>query len=84
MVPRFGHTAVARNLVKRRLRELARVYLLPTRLPINVVVKIRPDAYKASFDSLAREIQSAVQQLHVWVMANTQTGNQHDGNTDAT
>ena len=29
IVPRYGHSAVERNLVKRRLRDLARTELLP-------------------------------------------------------
>ena len=81
MVPRFGHTAVARNLVKRQLRELARIHLLPTRMPVNVVVKIRPDAYRASFASLEKEMQSLVQQLHAWSVTNTQAGTVGDDST---
>ena len=66
MVPRYGHTAVARNLVKRRLRELVRVYVIPTRVHADIIVRIRPDAYGASFDNLAKEIQSTIGQLQSW------------------
>lgn len=63
VVPRFKHSAVARNLVKRRLRELARLLLLPTQIPIDVVLRIRPQAYDASFEALESEIRATVIQL---------------------
>ena len=66
MVPRFKHSAVSRNRVKRRLRELARTHLLPTGLKADVVLRIRPEAYNASFDNLAKEVQSAIGQLRRW------------------
>lgn len=66
MVPRFKQTAVSRNRVKRRLRELARMHLVPTGLGADVVLRIRPEAYDASFDSLAKEVQSTLEQLHQW------------------
>jgi ribonuclease P protein component len=66
VVPRFKHSAVARNRVKRRLRELARTYLVPTGINVDIVLRIRPDAYDASFESLSKEIQSTVRQLRGW------------------
>jgi ribonuclease P protein component len=65
-VPRFKHTAVSRNLVKRRLRELARIHLVPTGISVDVVLRIRPEAYDASFDRLATEIRSTIGQLRSW------------------
>lgn len=58
VVPRFGHTAVDRNTVKRRLRELARVALLPGLARMDVVLKATPAAYRATFDALRAEMVS--------------------------
>lgn len=66
IVPRFKHSAVARNQVKRRLRELARVQMLPTGMLADIVLRIRPEAYNASFDSLAADIARALTQLKRW------------------
>jgi ribonuclease P protein component len=66
VVPRFRHSAVSRNKVKRRLRELARTYLMPTGISVDIVLRIRPEAYDASFENLAKEIQSTLEQLRGW------------------
>jgi ribonuclease P protein component len=66
IVPRFKHSAVDRNRLKRRLRELGRLRVLPTDLPADVVVRIRPDAYTASFDALQADIERALAQLTRW------------------
>jgi RNase P protein component len=57
---------VARNRLKRRLRELSRVHLLPADFPADVVLRIRPEAYGASFDELAADIARAFAQLTRW------------------
>jgi len=65
-VPRYKHTAVARNRLKRRLRELARLRLLPALAdlpPADVVVRVWPSAYAADFDALAADMGRAVRQL---------------------
>lgn len=69
VVPRYKHTAVARNRLKRRLRELSRLHLLPTDLPADVVVRIRPEAYAATFEALAADIARALVQLTRWCSA---------------
>ena len=66
VVPRFKHSAVARNQIKRRLRELARLYLLPTGIATNIILRIRPEAYGASFDSLTVDVRRALVQLRRW------------------
>ena len=66
IVPRFKHSAVARNRVKRRLRELARLTMLPTGMSADIVLRIRPEAYSASFASLAADIAHAMKQLKQW------------------
>ena len=63
IIPRFKHTAVARNLLKRRLRELARTQLLPNSVPIDLVIRIRPTAYDASFAELAQDVQTVLDHL---------------------
>ncbi len=69
IVPKHRQTAVARNRLKRRLRELARTELLPTDLPADVVVRARPEAYRVAFDALAADIQLARMQLARWCAA---------------
>jgi ribonuclease P protein component len=69
VVPRFKHTAVARNQLKRRLRELSRVHLLPADLSADVVLRIRPEAYGATFEELAADIARAFAQLTRWCAA---------------
>lgn len=66
IVPRYKHTAVARNRLKRRLRELARLRLLPALAdlpPADVVVRVWPSAYAARFDALAADVERAMRQL---------------------
>ncbi len=66
VVPRFKHTAVARNQLKRRLRELGRLHLLPLMLPCDVLVRVRPDAYDASFEMLRAEVHTVSVSLAKW------------------
>lgn len=71
MVPRYRQTAVARNRVKRRLRELARLRLLPALAaragaggaPADVVIRAVPAAYAASFAQLAADLERVIRQL---------------------
>ena len=58
-MPRHRQTAVARNRVKRRLRELLREWVLPVlrnRAPLDVVVRAWPEAYEASFIQLRDDV----------------------------
>jgi ribonuclease P protein component len=66
VVPKYKHSAVDRNRLKRRLRELSRLRLIPTDLAADVVLRIRPDAYDASFEALAADIERALVQLTRW------------------
>ena len=66
IVPRFRQSAVARNRLKRRLRELVRTRMLPSGVTVDVVIRIRPDAYRASFADLGRDVDKAVAQLARW------------------
>jgi ribonuclease P protein component len=66
IVPRFRHSAVARNQLKRRLRELSRIRLIPSDVAADVVIRIRPDAYRADFADLGLDIDRALLQLVRW------------------
>jgi len=66
IVPRYRHSAVARNRVKRRLRELSRTRLLPSNLAADVVIRIRVEAYRAPFADLATDVDRALGQLLRW------------------
>jgi ribonuclease P protein component len=71
IVPRFRHSAVARNRVKRRLRELSRTRLLPADVAADIVIRIRPDAYQAAFSALAADIDRIVARLAGWRTSGT-------------
>lgn len=64
-MPRHKQTAVARNRVKRRLRELSRRDLLPalSETAIDVVMRAMPSAYAATFEELGRDVARAAQRL---------------------
>jgi ribonuclease P protein component len=63
VVPRYSGSAVDRNRLKRRLRELVRTRLLPAAPSVDVVIRARPDAYAASFDALEADVARAAAQL---------------------
>jgi ribonuclease P protein component len=63
VVPRFGETAVSRNRVKRRLRELVRRELLPVLAPQDVVVRATPMAYRVPFETLRRSMHTMASRL---------------------
>ena len=67
IVPRYKHSAVDRNRLKRRLREIIRTALLPTLgAPVDVVVRALPHAYDAAFETLQSQLArtgSAIQKV---------------------
>jgi len=63
IVPKHKQTSVARNRLKRRLREIVRRRLVPTMPPIDLVVRARPEAYGASFGALETELARASAKL---------------------
>jgi ribonuclease P protein component len=71
VVPRYRHSAVARNRVKRRLRELARRELLGVleelagtgAPPLDLVVRALPAAYLCDFAQLRAEVRQLGQQV---------------------
>src|SRR6185295_18449086 len=61
VVPRFRHTAVDRNRLKRRLRELVRLHLLPAlraRVSVDVAIHARREAYGARPEALRNDLAS--------------------------
>ena len=65
MVPRYGHSAVERNRVKRRLREIVRLEMLPAVQPVDVVLRAAPRAYERTFVQLREELRKVTRQLSV-------------------
>lgn len=63
IVPKYGHSSVDRNKVKRRLRELVRIEVLPVLPTIDVVLRAAPKAYARTFDELREEVRKWSQQL---------------------
>ena len=57
VVPRCGRTAVARNRIRRRLRELVRRRLCPRIGAVDVVITARRDAYDSDFDEIAADLE---------------------------
>ena len=57
--------AVARNRVKRRLREIARARLDLLPEAALLVVRALPASSDASYDALARDVDTALERLHV-------------------
>lgn len=56
IVPRFQSSAVARNRLRRRLRELWRRELMAEVPAWDVVIRARREAYDAGFDELRAEL----------------------------
>ena len=56
VVPKHRRKIVERNLVKRRLRELVRITLLPGLEGIDVLIRAKPEAYDSSFAQLAGDV----------------------------
>jgi ribonuclease P protein component len=60
VVPKYGSSGVARNRLKRRLREIGRRELLPRAeaagSPVDFLIRARREAYGASFAELRDEL----------------------------
>ena len=56
IVPKHGRSIVERNQLKRRLREIVRQNILQRIVPVDMIVRTRPEAYSATFASLEREL----------------------------
>lgn len=68
MIPKYGHSAVERNRLKRRVREHVRQLWIAALTPprassIDVVVRATPDAYAASAATLRDEMSELRRRL---------------------
>lgn len=70
MVPRHQHSAVDRNRLKRQLRELVRIELLPAlggthpeAACADVSIRARREAYDASFTELQIDVRTVAERL---------------------
>lgn len=66
VVPRYKHSAVDRNRLKRRLRELVRLHMLQSLEalpPLDVVIRVFPVAYDRPMETLRTELQSVLRRL---------------------
>ena len=63
IVGKHRHTVVERNRLRRRLRELARIRLIPFHSELDVVIRSLPTAYDASFSALTDEIDEIGRRL---------------------
>lgn len=58
VVGKHGHTIVERNQLRRRLRELIRVKLIPVLTRIDIVLRAQASAYEAPYTLLADEVDT--------------------------
>lgn len=63
VVPRYGQTAVRRNQVKRRLRELVRRELLALPGNRDVVIWALPPAYRMTLEDLALTLRQLARRM---------------------
>ncbi len=56
IVPRFQSSAVARNRLRRRLREIWRREVRPAQPAWDLVIRARREAYAAPFDALRAQL----------------------------
>jgi ribonuclease P protein component len=65
VVPKHKHSAVERNLLKRRLREVLRKDVLPKlrdgKVTADILVRARREAYLATFSQLQDELVTLVE-----------------------
>ena len=59
IVPRYSHGAVERNRVKRQVREIVRLDVLPALGGVDVLVRALPSAYQATYAELREECRQA-------------------------
>jgi ribonuclease P protein component len=58
VVPKYGRKIVDRNRTKRRLRELARLRLLPLIGKVDLLLRAKPQAYHSSFEQLTTQVNA--------------------------
>jgi ribonuclease P protein component len=63
VVPRFQFTAVARNRLRRRLKEILRRYPVASLPVVDLVVRAKRTAYAAPFAQLRTELTASVTRI---------------------
>jgi len=63
VVPRFQFTAVARNRLRRRLKEILRRYPVASLPVVDLVVRAKRTAYAAPFALLRSELTTSVTRI---------------------
>jgi ribonuclease P protein component len=63
IVPKFGKTIVERNRLRRQLREIARLIVLPEVAGRDVLIKALPSAYGSAFSSLSEELSGVARMI---------------------
>jgi ribonuclease P protein component len=58
VVPKHKHTVVDRNRIRRQLREIVRIRMLPRIGSVDVLLRAKQTAYNSSFDQLAAEVEA--------------------------
>lgn len=66
IVPKHKRSSIVRNLLKRRLREIIRLELLPKLGSLDLVVRARVEAYDAPFSVLRMELLTARERVSTW------------------
>ena len=59
IVPKFQSSAVARNRLRRRLREIWRREIQGQQPPGDLVIRARREAYRATFEELRSQLLAA-------------------------
>ena len=62
-MPRHGQSAVDRNRLKRRLREIIRQDVLPSNRGLDIIVRAAPGAYAVEFADLRTEVTGLIGRL---------------------
>lgn len=63
VVGKHGHTIIERNRLRRRLRELTRIGLIPVVGGRDIVIRSLATAYGATFEQLKGEIENLTSRL---------------------
>jgi len=63
VVPKYGLTAVRRNRLKRRVREIVRLQLLSSGAASDILIRARRQAYDAPFAALRSDLAAVASQL---------------------
>ena len=63
VVPKYRHTAVERNRLKRQVREVVRVELLTVFPSVDVVIRARSNAYGVQFSLLRDDLCAVVREV---------------------